>query len=72
MEESLVYMKLSEASLIYIKGTTLYTKKEYYKTNSRMGKKNEHLQQRLGSSSIAKARKNSWSRTLIHFYSLHD
>lgn len=50
MEESLVYMKLSEASLIYIKGTTLYTKKEYYKTNSRMGKKNEHLQQRLGSS----------------------
>lgn len=44
MEESLVYMKLSEASLIHIKGTTLYTKKEHYKTNSRMGKINEHLQ----------------------------
>lgn len=42
-EESLVYMKLSEASLIHITGTTLYTKKEYSKTNSRMGKINEHL-----------------------------
>lgn len=30
------------------KGTTLYTKKEYYKTNSRTGKINEHLRQRLG------------------------
>lgn len=50
MEESLVYMKLSEASLIHKKGTTLYTKQEHYKTNSRMGKINEHLQQRLGNS----------------------
>lgn len=30
------------------KGTTLYTKKEYYKTNSWTGKINEHLHQRLG------------------------
>lgn len=50
MEESLVYMELSEASFIHIKGTTLYTKKEYYKTNLRMGKINEHLQQRVGNS----------------------
>lgn len=44
MEESLVsiYMKLSGASLIHIKGTTLYTKKEYYKTNSRMGMTNNN------------------------------
>ena len=44
MDESLVsiYMKLSGASLIHIKGTTLYTKKEYYKTNSRMGMTNNN------------------------------
>lgn len=44
MEDSLVsiYMKLSGASLIHIKGTMLYTKKEYYKTNTRMGMTNNN------------------------------
>ena len=44
MEEPLasICMKLSGASLIHIKGTTLYTKKEYCKTNSRMGMTNNN------------------------------
>lgn len=49
MEESHIYEAVRSLPYTH-KGATLYTKKEYSKTNWRVAKINEDLQQRLGNS----------------------